>query len=85
MRSSCIGMGAMCRVLLCIGCCLLLFDGSGCSGSGSSTHPVVRGEGQRSQSAIAEEMAGAQAITREGVTVYYCEDLGQQAEDPGQV
>jgi len=80
MRSSRTGMGAMCGVLLCIGCGLLLFDGSGCSGSGSSTHPVGRGEGHRAKSAIVEEMAGAQAITREGVTVYCSEDLGRQAE-----
>jgi len=80
MRSSRTGVGAMCRVLLCMGCCSLLFDGSGCSGSGSSTRPVVHGEGQRSKSAIAEEMAGAQAITREGVTVYCSEGLGRQAE-----
>lgn len=80
MKSSWAGPGAMCRVLLCMGCCSLLFDGSGCSGSGSSARPAVHGEGQRPKSAIAEEMAGAQAITREGVTVYCSEGLGRQAE-----
>lgn len=66
------------NVWLHIGCCLLLLSGLGCGGSGNSARPFVPLEGPSPK--LVEGMTGVQAITNEGVTVYYSQGLNRQAE-----
>ncbi len=73
-------ISTMCRLLEYTGVCVLLLSGLGCVGSVSATRRALHQAGQRAEPTVVEETTTPQAVTREGVTVYYHKALSRHAE-----